>query len=149
VIYRSNGYLGSKLSLAGFVVNPSPVARYRVAESVICAFAAGNGHLEVLRWAREHDCPWSTLTCAYAAEGGHLEVLKWAVEHDCPWGSMTCTYAAEGGHLQLLKWARGHGCPWQAKCCAQFADARGHEEMAQWVRAQPDYDEDELVSQEL
>ena len=34
MIYRSNGYLGSKLSLAGSVVNLSPVARYRVAESV-------------------------------------------------------------------------------------------------------------------
>jgi len=32
----------------------------------------------VLRWAREHDCPWDDGTCEFAAEGGHLEVLQWA-----------------------------------------------------------------------
>jgi len=38
----------------------------------------------VLKWAREHDCPWDEQTCAYADQYGHLEVLKWAREHDCP-----------------------------------------------------------------
>ena len=42
------------------------------------------GHLEVLKWAREKDCPWDWRTCAYAAKGGHLEVLKWLRANDCP-----------------------------------------------------------------
>ena len=42
-----------------------------------CAFAAEGGHLEVLRWARAHDCPWDANTCRGDAQGGHLEVLKW------------------------------------------------------------------------
>ena len=48
--------------------------------------------MEVLKWAREHHCPWEGATdefdtdcCALAAEGGHLEVLRWVREHGCPW----------------------------------------------------------------
>jgi len=70
-----------------------------------CASAAWGGHLEVLKWAREHHCPWEGATddietdcCALAASGGHLEVLKWLREHDCSWDSFTCSFAAEGGH---------------------------------------------------
>jgi hypothetical protein len=50
---------------------------------------AESGHLEVLRWAREHDCPVDWTTCALAAKGGHMEVLRWAREHGCPWSSNT------------------------------------------------------------
>ena len=49
--------------------------------------------------------------CSWAAEGGHLEVLQWAREHDCPWSESTCICAAEEGHLEVLRWAREHGCP--------------------------------------
>jgi len=37
-----------------------------------------NGHLEVVKWAREYGCNWSRDTCWKAASNGHLEVLKWA-----------------------------------------------------------------------
>jgi len=32
----------------------------------------------VLRWAREHGCPWDHETCSLAARGGQLKVLQWA-----------------------------------------------------------------------
>jgi len=38
-------------------------------------------------------------------------VLKWAREHSCPWNSRTCAAAAAHGHTELLQWAREHGCP--------------------------------------
>ena len=38
--------------------------------------------------------------CNHAARGGHLQVLRWARQHECPWGTMTCPYAAQGGHLE-------------------------------------------------
>jgi hypothetical protein len=38
----------------------------------------------VLKWAREHDCPWNERTCARAAESAPLEVLQWAMEHGAP-----------------------------------------------------------------
>ena len=60
-------------------------------------------------------------TCANAAHGGHLEVLKWARENDCPWDGRTCAFAANGGHLELL--ARENGCPWDEKTGAYAARA--------------------------
>jgi len=38
----------------------------------------------VVKWAREHGCPWGKLTCAAARraeEKGHPEVLHWLREH--------------------------------------------------------------------
>ena len=43
--------------------------------------AASNGHLDVLKWARENGCKWDSLTCSNAALNGHLYVLKWASEN--------------------------------------------------------------------
>ena len=65
----------------------------------------------MLKWAREHDCPWSESTCACAAAGGHLDVLKWAREHDCPWDEQTCSSAAFSAPLEVLQWAMEHGAP--------------------------------------
>jgi hypothetical protein len=50
---------------------------------------------------REQGCPWDE--CNGAAAGGHLEVLQWAREYDCPWGEETCATAAQGGHLEVLR----------------------------------------------
>ena len=61
----------------------------------ICRCAAWGGHLEVLQWARENDCPWDEETCARAAIGGHLEVLQWARAKGCPWDECTRARAAE------------------------------------------------------
>ena len=76
-----------------------------------CSHAEHGGYLEVLKWARAHDCPWDEETCSYAAGGGHLEVLQWAREHHCPWNEDTCEYAAENEELEVLRWAIEHGCP--------------------------------------
>jgi hypothetical protein len=66
----------------------------------------------MLKWARENDCPWSVVTSWYAAEHGHLEVLKWAREHRAARGMKTrASYAADGGHLVTLKWRAENDCP--------------------------------------
>ena len=44
----------------------------------VFVWAAEGGHLEVVRWAREHDCPWDARNGVFAAMGGHLEVLRGA-----------------------------------------------------------------------
>jgi hypothetical protein len=46
--------------------------------------AAVSGLLEVLKWEREHNCPWDSETCRAAAANGHTEVMQWALEHGCP-----------------------------------------------------------------
>ena len=76
-----------------------------------CAYAAMNGHLNVLKWAKKNKCPWDEDTCALAAWNGHLEVLKWARENGCPWNWLTCASAAQNDHLEVLKWARENRCP--------------------------------------
>ena len=69
--------------------------------------AAQGGHLEVLKWAREHHCRWNWMNgCASAAESGHLEVLKWAREHHCPWN-----------YWHTHESARAHGRPEVLRCC--------------------------------
>jgi len=103
-------------------------------KSRLCAYAAGGGHLEVLKWARGEGCPWNERTCAAAAEGGHLEVLKWARARGCPWDEDTCLYAALNGHLAVLRWARAEGCPWIAGTCSWAAE-NGHLHVLKWARA--------------
>ena len=100
-----------------------------------CALAAAGGHLEVLQWAREHDCPWDFRTCYSAAEGGHLEVLKWALEHHCPWGAATCAAAAQSGHLEVFKWAREQHCPWDHRTRHCAAEG-GHLKVLLWLDEQ-------------
>jgi hypothetical protein len=77
----------------------------------LCSWSAGNGHLEVLQWARANGSPWDEWTCTKAARNGHLEVLKWARANGCPWNESTCSYAVMNGHLEVLRWARANGCP--------------------------------------
>ena len=89
-------------------------------------YAAMNGHLAVLKWARtvaNPRCPWNESTCAWAAKGRQLAILKWArtvPESDggpCPWDRFTCAEAALNNDLDILKWARKVAdppCPWDS-----------------------------------
>ena len=99
-----------------------------------CTHAAQGGQLEVLKWARANNCPWDEGTCALAAWGGQLEVLKWARANNCPWDEGTCALAAWGGQLEVLKWARANCCPWDERTCS-FAANGGHLEVLKWARA--------------
>jgi len=76
-----------------------------------CMEAAGKD-LETLKWLRSQDppCPWDERTCAYAAGNGNLEVLRYARGNGCPWDVETCLYAALGGHPDTLDWALDNGC---------------------------------------
>ena len=47
-------------------------------------FAAENGHLACLTYAREHECPWNEQTLLRAAKSKQLECLQYAREHGCP-----------------------------------------------------------------
>jgi hypothetical protein len=46
-----------------------------------CAAAAGGGHLDVLIWARQNNCPWDVQTIACSA---NKEMRQWAIVHGCP-----------------------------------------------------------------
>ncbi|WZN64715.1 putative ankyrin repeat protein [Chloropicon roscoffensis] len=106
-----------------------------------CAGAAGEGHLEALKFLRGLDppCPWSAWTCAEAAKGGHLDILKWLRSQDppCPWSAWTCSVAAQEGHLEVLKWLRSQDppCSWDWVTCLSAAQ-EGHLEVLKWLRSQ-------------
>jgi hypothetical protein len=73
-----------------------------------CKWAAKSGRLEILQVLRElNRHAWTPDMCATAAENGHLKMLKWLrnrkVHGDdiCPWNEETCASAAENGHLKV------------------------------------------------
>jgi hypothetical protein len=74
--------------------------------TVACAFAAFNGHLEVLKYLREEvKAPWDRRTAAWAADNGHLHILEYLVERKYDkFDEDACAYAAREGHLDCLKY---------------------------------------------
>ena len=56
-------------------------------------------------------CEWNSQTCAFAAKNGHFEILKWARQHGCEWNSDTCAHAITYNHFEILRWAHENGCP--------------------------------------
>ena len=67
----------------------------KISREILCYEIASEGHLEVLKWAREIGCKWNSDTCSFAAKNGHLEVLKWARENGCKWSFKTKKLAKE------------------------------------------------------
>jgi hypothetical protein len=74
------------------------------------AFAAEYGHLEVLKFAYEHGCPWVIHTCSSAAFRGKLDCLKFAYEHGAPLPNFVSAGACSGGNLECLIYACEKGC---------------------------------------
>ena len=80
-----------------------------------CAYAAENGHLEVLKYLREEvKAPWDRRTAAWAADNGHLHILEYLVERKYDkFDEDACAYAAREGHLDCLKYLRETAkAPW-------------------------------------
>ena len=83
------------------VANKCPIDEFA------CAFAAGNGHLECLKYLREEvKAPWGSATASWAARNGHLHILEYLVERKYDQFKYACEYAAAFGHLDCLKYLR-------------------------------------------
>jgi hypothetical protein len=48
-----------------------------------CMLAAGEGHLDVLKYLHENDCPWDSRTCSYAHRNNHVDCLNYLIEQKC------------------------------------------------------------------
>ena len=74
--------------------------------------AARSGHLRVLRWAREHHCPWNMYAGIFAAQAGHLEVVQWMRENDATgkvWSErLVRTHAGGPRKQEVLTWLDQH-----------------------------------------
>jgi hypothetical protein len=94
------------------VANKCPIDEFA------CAFAAGNGHLECLKYLREEaKAPWDWRTATRAALYGHLHILEYLVERKFDkYSESACWYAAESGHLDCLKYLHETAkAPWNYK----------------------------------
>ena len=105
-------------------------------EAVVCESAALGGHLEILRWARQHGFEWGVRTSSRAAAGGHLKVLKWLRENGCPWDDDIGWFAAQNGHMDVLRWAHDTGCPLTEWTFAFAADG-GRLDVLRWLPRAP------------
>ncbi len=93
------------------------------------------GHLEILKWLKEENYKCDDCAFAYAAQNGHMEILQWMKEQRCPWDERACHYAAEAGQLEVLKWLREQDCPWNVNVMCMYAICAGHLEMLKWLRS--------------
>ena len=68
------------------------------------------GHMCILRWLHESNHPWCEGLCEVAAGEGHLDILRWAWAHFCPMDEIAVTEtAARCGKLNVLVWAHEQG----------------------------------------
>ncbi|KAL6045268.1 Ankyrin repeat domain-containing protein [Balamuthia mandrillaris] len=104
-----------------------------------CGAAAAEGHLDVLKWLRENDCPWyDTHAVAQAAVSGGLQVLQWLQEaqgelFDSNSLSGVCTVAATQGKLKIVQWAFENGGSLSHQVIDKAATG-GHLELIKWAR---------------
>ena len=124
------------VSLDGTMVITAEVVVRNESMSRLCAKAAAEGNLELLKWLRVNSAAWDKTTCSAAAAGGHLEILKYARLHRCPRDESTCKSAADGGHLEALKWARDKGCRWDSWACPLRAGPEHREVMRYFMEQQ-------------
>lgn len=88
----------------------------------VCDFAAREGHVEVLRFARRRGAGLNQVTAARAARGGSLHALELLANWNCPMDERACAAAAKGGHLHALRWLREEqGVKWDESTCEAAA----------------------------
>ncbi|KAF1790328.1 Ankyrin repeat-containing domain [Phytophthora cactorum] len=71
---------------------------------------AQNGHLDVVEWFHENGCEGCDVdTLINTAGSGHLDVVKWLDKHGVhPTGTAAIACAARSGHLDVVKWLHKH-----------------------------------------
>ncbi|CAL6398361.1 unnamed protein product [Bathycoccus prasinos] len=99
-----------------------------------CAFAAFNGHLEVLKYLREEaKAPWDYDTADWAAKNGHLHILEYLVERKYDLFGYACWYAAEHGHFDCLKYLHETAkAPWDSRA-VRYAHENNQTECVQYL----------------
>ena len=111
------------------VANKCPVSE------IACAYAAKNGHLEVLKYLREEvKAPWDSGTANFAAQNGHLHILEYLIERKFDqYSANACEFAATHGHLDCLKYLRETAkAPWDSYA-VRFAHDNKHPECLQYL----------------
>lgn len=74
----------------------------------VCNLAAQYNHIDILKWAYNHNYKISDDTFRYAIKNRNKEMIIWLRLVDCPTPENACTIAAEVNDFELLKWLRHH-----------------------------------------
>ncbi|GFH47591.1 hypothetical protein CTEN210_04066 [Chaetoceros tenuissimus] len=93
--------------------------------------------LEVLKWLRQHDCPWDEKTCCSLALRDNLNALKWARNEGCLWDADTFASAAGTGNIEILEYCLANRCPIDERACSVAARITNESkalETLKWLR---------------
>jgi hypothetical protein len=91
-----------------------------------CCEAARNGHLDVVQFAHEHECPRRYRNMSYCSRKWAFTCVEYAHVNGYPWNASTCWKAAGNGHhLRVLQYAHENGCQWNERTCSNAA-GNGH-----------------------
>ena len=71
----------------------------------ICSWAAMNGHLKCLKWARRNGYPWDEATCSWATLGEHKKILEWIHKNGSP-----CNCTENVVYEVWYGWHKGEEC---------------------------------------
>ena len=102
----------------------------------LCCAAARGGHLNILKWLRNNNCPWDTTTTADAAIHGHHEVFYYALYNHCPiyLTEDLSNQVASKGHYEMVKVLHYLGCPLGNSICSSAASS-GNLDLLKWLRS--------------
>jgi hypothetical protein len=74
--------------------------------------AVGQGNLEMVKYCVANECPINRNACAFAAGNGHLEVLKYLREEaKAPWDGWSVFFALEKNHPECVQYLFDNNCP--------------------------------------
>ena len=122
-------YRGNMEMVKYCVANKCPISTWA------CAQAAGNGHLEILKYLREEvNAPWDSRTAARAALNGHLHILEYLVDRKYDeFDEWACVCAAMNGQLDCLKYLHETAkAPWNSQA-VRYAHEKKHPDCVQYL----------------
>lgn len=74
----------------------------------LCAWAASDSKIELLKWAHQHQFPFELDICSSAKS---IEVLQTLRDLGAPLNEFATGSFSTSGRFDLLKWAHEHGWP--------------------------------------
>ena len=90
----------------------------------------------VIAWAINNRCPWTTTSYIWAQKRQYTDVVKSMTEcrsgSDPPIHKTICTFAAKFGNLELLKWAVANGYPQKKQVC-RWAVSENYAHIIEWL----------------
>lgn len=128
-------------------------------DSIMCCFAAENGHLHLIEWLYSKGCPLDKYVSISAASNGHTNLLEWLHEKKCELDKHVCNAAVggitadrkgcwdsnidkttNGGHFDTLMWLIENECPIDYNDIVSAAIRNNHIGILEWVRVNKHFD---------